>query len=64
LFGVVWVVLAIFLIHDSPDTHPRISAEELAYLEPYCLKKQPGKKVNNHFISLLCFLMLKTFNPI
>jgi hypothetical protein len=57
-------VLAIFLIHDSPDTHPRISAEELAYLEPYCLKKQPGKKVNNHFISLLCFLMLKTFNPI
>ncbi|XP_046649856.1 sialin-like [Daphnia pulicaria] len=47
LFGVVWVVLAIFLIHDSPDTHPRISAEELAYLEPYCLKKQPGKKYNS-----------------
>ncbi len=38
-------MLAVFFVHDSPETHPRISSDELSYLEPYCLKKQPGKKV-------------------
>nr|CAH0107217.1 unnamed protein product [Daphnia galeata] len=54
LFGAVWVVLAIFLIHDSPDTHPRISIDELTYLEPYYLKKQPGKKafMSNRYNSI------------
>ena len=43
--GCAWVVSASILIFDSPELHPRISPEELAYLEPYCLKKQNGKKV-------------------
>lgn len=47
LLGVIWVVLAIFLVHDSPETHPRITNDELTFLEPYCLKKQHGKKVHN-----------------
>ncbi|KAI9554402.1 hypothetical protein GHT06_019674 [Daphnia sinensis] len=47
LLGVIWVVLAIFLVHDSPETHPRITNDELTFLEPYCLKKQPGKKYNS-----------------
>lgn len=47
LLGVIWVVLAIFLVHDSPETHPRITNDELTFLEPYCLKKQHGKKYNS-----------------
>ena len=49
--GCAWVILASVLIYDSPELHPRISPVELTYLEPYCLKKQNGKKVNitNHF---------------
>jgi len=51
--GAVWVVMAIFFIHDSPEIHPRIEIEELSYLEPYCMKKQNGKKVSSIFKFIL-----------
>uniref|UniRef100_A0A4D5R9M0 Vesicular glutamate transporter 2 n=1 Tax=Scolopendra viridis TaxID=118503 RepID=A0A4D5R9M0_SCOVI len=32
-FGIVWTIMAIFLIYSSPRTHPRISQKEKAFLE-------------------------------
>ena len=34
----VWFVFWWFLVHDSPDQHPRISEQELARIKVSCLK--------------------------
>jgi len=30
--GLTWSLLAVFLLHDSPYSHPRITVEEMQYL--------------------------------
>ena len=66
LIGIVWVLLAFYLIYDSPEIHPRISFQELSYLEPYCLKMQDGRKVMFHsffsFIKCTVFMIFTVFS--
>uniref|UniRef100_A0A646QF35 VGT2 n=1 Tax=Hemiscolopendra marginata TaxID=943146 RepID=A0A646QF35_9MYRI len=31
-FGIVWLIMSIFLIYSNPESHPRISQKEKAYL--------------------------------
>ena len=64
MLGVVWVVMAFFLIYDSPDQHPRISAQELSFLEPYCMKKQYGKRVSLRILAKHKLLSLTNRIPI
>ncbi len=32
LMGVVWFIVWVFLVYDSPQTHPRISDDEKEYI--------------------------------
>lgn len=50
---VIWVVVAFFLVHDSPTSHPRISVEEKQYFVSY--SQSSSKKVGFVRISsLIC----------
>ena len=41
--SLIWFVLWTFFMYDTPASHPRISAEELAYIETSIGKKSSSK---------------------
>ena len=38
IVGVFWLVAFFYFVHDEPDMHPRISEEELLYLQKSIVK--------------------------
>ena len=42
--GVIWAVMWVFLVYNSPAAHPRISVEEREYIEK-ALNLKAGDKV-------------------
>lgn len=53
LIGVVWFVFWVFLVYNSPQEHPRISADELMYIEASQGEQQPRSEVGIYNILLV-----------
>ena len=52
--GVIWFISWWLCVYDSPEEHPRISAEELSYIKKSLGETVLKKKVSITFLTIVC----------